>query len=481
MAIRGGLCALVLMVLATLMAATSARAQEGAPEVPVDLDAQLVFEQALQAFNDADYGMAYRRFRLVYTSYPLHRRTTAAILMAGKSLYRQGAYDAARSLLEDFLVNYPTSRYVDEARLLISLSEERASQDEDVTEVFDVGILLPMSQEDLPLTQALFNGVRLAVDEHNQRYGDVWPVRMIFRDSEGTAAGARAAAARLIDEGAKALLGPMYSEEAEAAGDVAEREGIVLLAPLATEEFVSQGRRHVFQANPTWNVRGMMTGRFAVERFGHSRFGVFAEFGDSFSERMAEGFQDEVLRLGAAVQHYRLLEQAANWYGLADQLERASWDSLEAVYLPVSGQDADQLASASLSSLSGAGVFPQVFGSSEWGSVTALSLATSYNTVYTTNFHLIGGEAQERFDERYRQLAGVRPEGQQGRLAYTGYDVTRFLLMRVMQSGDGPLSRAVATAPWYEGIGTRLFFEGENVNRALYYMRYRPGKIDLLR
>jgi hypothetical protein len=124
----------------------------------------------------------------------------------------------------------------------------------------------------------------------------------------------------------------------------------------------------------------------------------------------------------------------------------------------------------------------QVFGSAEWGNVRALSLASDFNTVYTNSFHLLEGDpATTRFDEAYRELADTAPSGQAGRVAYAGYDVARFLLLRMMQSGTEPLATSIANAPWYQGLGSRLHFEGGNVNRGLYYMRYRPGKVDLLR
>ncbi|HEX7071722.1 MAG TPA: ABC transporter substrate-binding protein [Rhodothermales bacterium] len=476
------LVSLILIGLFAAAALMPARALAQVDAVPFNSDASLVFDQGVEAFEDGEYGMAYRRFRLVYSSYPLNTRTTAAQLMAGKSLFREGRYEDAIQVLEQLIERYPTSSYVQDARETIEHARAALDDQDSAPRPFLLGITLPLEAGEAALTQAMFNGIRLAVDEHNDRFAGERPVRMVFRDSEGTEDGARRAAVALIDAGVDAIVGPLYSEGAEAAGEIAERSEIVLIAPLATEESVSQGRRHVFQANPTWTVRGQMLARFARERFGHERYGIFAEFGDSYSERMAEGFQDEVTRLDGSVLHYRLIESGSQWYQLDALLPATSWDSLEAVYLPISGQDAGQYASAALSALARAGVQPQVLGSAEWGNVTALSLASDFNTVYTNSFYLLDGDpAVTRFNEAYRELSGAAPTGQAGRVAYAGYDVARFLLMRMMQAGDAPLVESIAQAPWYQGLGSRLHFEGGNVNRGLYYMRYRPGKIDLLR
>ena len=475
---------LLVVVLLSVSGSLATRAYAQASGAPVEeiSDAILVFDQAVEAFEDEDYGMAYRRFRLVYSSYPLNTRTTASLLMAAKALYRLGRYEDAIALLDGFVDDYPSSSYVEEASRTASLARQHLDDRESAPEVINLGIVLPLEDTDEAIAQAMFNGIRLAVDEHNARFGHERPARMIFRESEGTEAGARRAAGALIDAGATALVGPMYSEESAAAGEVADRAGVVLMAPLATEEIVSRNRRYVFQANPTWTVRGEMLARFAVERFGHEHFGIVAEFADSYSERMAEGFQEAATIHGASVLHYRLVEQGSDWYALDELLPAASWDSLEALYLPISGQDADQFAAAALSALARAGVQTQVFGSAEWGDLNALSLASDYNTVYATSFHHLQGDpAVEQFRQAYRTLAGAYPDGQNGRVAYAGYDVTRFLLTRIMQAGETSLVDAIADAPWYQGLGSRLFFEGGNVNRGLYYMRYRPGKIDLLR
>ena len=84
--------------------------------------------------------------------------------------------------------------------------------------------------------------------------------------------------------------------------------------------------------------------------------------------------------------------------------------------------------------------------------------------------------------ERYREIAGEVPEAEtiRGRLAYTGYDVTHFLLGRLSEAGPGRLAEAIQNAPPYQGLGLRIDFEN-NVNEALYLFRYGPSGLDLVR
>jgi hypothetical protein len=55
-------------------------------------------------------------------------------------------------------------------------------------------------------------------------------------------------------------------------------------------------------------------------------------------------------------------------------------------------------------------------------------------------------------------------------------------VLKFMEAGRGrPSPEALRTPPRYNGLGIRIDFEpGTNVNRALFFHRYRDGAIELL-
>ena len=476
--VRSFALSLLTLLLAGFFAAPAAQAQQ---VVPANDEAELVFAQAVQAFEDGDYGMAYRRFRLVYTRYELNRKTTAALLMAGKALYRQGEYERAAEVLNELVAVFPTSGYVGEARRVLGYARQHLGGEVPQTRLVDLGILLPVGGPDGALTQALFNGVRLAVDEFNAAH-DAVKVQMHFRDSGNRAQTASAAVTALTAAGADAIIGPLFSEEARAAGAQAERAGVVLVAPLATDEEVSDGRRYVFQANPTFTMRGRLMARYAVDELGLARFGGAAEI-DAYGERMAEGFQDEVLRLGAEMPFFRRLTAASEWERLGLVLGEAP--DFEALYLPITGGRARTDIRTTLASLDSLGLAGRlrVLGSAEWQGLGALGAdAARYAAVYTDDFHAGATDADEQaFVRRYRDLAGEAPSGQTERLAYTGYDVARYLLDVIEQNPERPLREALRDAPPYQGLGIRLDFRGGNVNEAMYFFQYQGREAVLVR
>ncbi len=467
--------AVIFVLLAVLFGGRSAAAQELRTPPPRIEAAEEVFSEGLEAFDAGDYGRAFRLFRVVIDQYPFNRKTTAAWLMSGKALYRNGAYERAAALLKTFVEKYPDSRYVAEAErtrrfALEALAEARRG-------VINLGIALPLDAQDAARTQALFNGIRLAVEEHNRTAGDAPLVRMVFRNTHNDRRQAAEQVRALAAEGVDVIIGPLYSDEAVAAAGAAERARVALVTPLATDEAVSAGRRYVFQANPTITRRGRMMARFAVNGLRIRDFGIIAELNDSVGERMAEGFQDEALRLGATVQYFELLPEARDWHRLPEVIGVDSLSEVGALYLPIP-PDGVALADGVLSGLEHAGVTTRVLGGKTWHDLPITARASLFQVTYTNDFFVDHGRSEvQRFERRYRALSEAPPN----RLAFTGYDVARFLLReRLAHPGDG-FEKTLRQAPRYEGLGMRIHFNGSNVNEALFYHRYRDGKLQLLR
>ncbi len=452
-------------------------AQELVEPPPFIEQAESTFAQALEAFEAEDYGMAYRRFRLVYGDFAFNRKTTAAILMAAKSLYRDEQYELADDLLYRFLEQYPTSSYVGEARITQALVEQGLAREARLAQQFRLGIALPATRRDAAYTQALFNGIRLAVDEFNASGQYDASVRMYFRDTENNAQ----EAGRVVTELARAdsvdvILGPLFSREAMAGADAAEREGVVLVPPLATEEGVGEGRLFVFQANPSISTRGRVMARYAVGEMRLASFGVISDEGrNSISARMGEGFQEEALELGADVVFFEQLANDKGWQYLSSEIERDTLRTVEALYLPIDGRDAETLVNSALREIHRTQISLQLLGNSRWDAIADPERASQYYVTYTSEFYISPtSEAAQNFRRRYRALAGEIPD----RLAYVGYDVARHVLQQLVESeANGiTLRRALEEAPLYEGLGTRIDFQGGHVNQALFMMGYRNGR-----
>ena len=452
---------------ASSVAAPAAAQPATAERVPA---ADAAFENGLQSYRDGAYPEAYRLFRRAAAEFGYSERTTAALLMAAKAAYADADVDAAVGSLTTLVATYPASRYTPEARRLLALATAGGPGAQG--RPFDLGVVLPASGTDGYLGQALFNGVRLAVDEHNAT-APRRPVRLVFRDSGGTGPAARDAVADAIEDGADAIVGPLFSDEAGAAAERAEAAGVVLIAPLATDESVTQGRRFAFQANPTFPARGRAMARYAVGRLGLRRLGVATQ-ANSLGQDDGAAFAAEARRLGATILFERELATAADWPDLDRRIGAAALAGVQSIYLPITGADAPEHIAEALRALDAGRTSPRPLGNTEWeGITTSRDRASRLGAVFGQDFFVAPGVSDD-FGRRYRALSGIGPD----RLALIGYDVARFLIASV--EGEGTLADRLRAAPTFQGVAHRFGFEGQQVNGALFILGYRDGDAVLL-
>ena len=460
-------------LLAVLVALAPPLAAQTTVTLPRIEEAETTFGQALDAFNAGDFGMAARRFALVYDGQPTNQKTTAALVLAGAARLREGDREGAAALLRRLLADFPSSSYADEARDLLARAEAPAPP---VRVVHTLGVALPLTAQQGPLSQAFFNGLRLAVDEHNARAAanpEASEVRMVFRDTRNTEADARAAVESL--RSADAVVGPLFSDEALGAGAGAEAVGVPLVVPLATDDRVAAGRRFVFQINPPLSERGTILARFAKNRLRLDTLGTAYDSDVASSQRLARSFAAEGLRLGATVPVQQALTR-----GWASVVQAATPDALapvQALYLPVSGSNAEVDIRVALSALTRAGLRPVILGDAEWaGRAAARSNASRFRIVFANDFVLDEGSADLAvFRDAYRRRfgtnlvdAGFTPQ----RLAVTGYDLGRYLIDALDAKGNRPLADVLARRPAFDGLGIRVEFDGGRVNEGLVFQQY---------
>jgi ABC-type branched-subunit amino acid transport system substrate-binding protein len=517
--------------------------------IPRNSDAELMFEQGLAAFEQGRYQRAAERFRLV-NDYQLNRKTTAALVMQGKALLQLGRFQETIDVLTTLLDRYPQTSYREEAERILKVGRTELQRQGQRVDTLRIGILLPMTNESVGWSQAMFNGIRLAVDEHNGLrrryvpppglrasvdsfgvartaavYGDSlaeaegrmtvttqmdtvrvdslqivteqqrppeWVAKMHFRRVEDRPESARTAVDSLVRvDDVDVILGPLRSEMARPAGGAAEDARLPLIAPLATNESVSAGRDYVFQANPTIPLRGRIMARFASKSLLTESVSVIYEDGTQYSKQMAEAFQEEAQRQGLQSPFALELANPRQWSQLPEALEADSTvtDSMfaatEAFYVPIVGRNATGKIQDALTGFGRLNTTARLLGNSSWHNLSVVEKASAFTTTYATDFNVQTGRPEvQTFIRRYRLLTGNTPgqlsvRGQ--RLAYTGYDIARFLLTTIDPSPPPPSPQDLREAPTYEGLGVRIDFEGGNVNRAMFFQRYRNNRIERIR
>lgn len=470
---RIGLGVLLAGLFLPLLQPVSAQIRTGIPTIA---EADSLFSIGLAHFRAGNNEAARTAFEQVLDGFTDNASTSTARIMAAKAAYRDKDYISARAFLSAYASDFPTSSYLQDARELDSMALA-ASRQQSLPPV-RLGILLSLSEEDRVPSQALFNGIRLAVDEHNLRDG-ARPVIMMFRNIEGDPNVAADAVSDLSRAGADIIIGTMYSEEAIAAAERADEEEVIFIAPLATDERVSSGRRYAFQANPSMTARGEAMARFAVNGLRLTRLGVFTVADERrIGERLSDGFIQTASELGAEINLIQLLPSESAWFDLPVNMPADTLDLVDAIYVPMATRDAPALAGAILGTFDRFRKNVRLLGNNAWHDLPQKAHASRYTMSYSNDFLPdLSSNDFLRFAWTYFDLNGSDVD----RLGLSGFDVTRFALEAASREDSRALWDVLRNMPEYQGYGLRIHFDGGNVNRAFYYHRYRDGALTLLR
>ena len=95
-----------------------------------------------------------------------------------------------------------------------------------------VGLLVPLSGKDAALGQALQDAATLALFDKYSTLARSSPrheIELLPKDTRGTPEGAQTAAKAALNEGARLLLGPLYTHSVRAVTPIAQRVGVPLL------------------------------------------------------------------------------------------------------------------------------------------------------------------------------------------------------------------------------------------------------------
>ena len=432
------------------------------------------FDQGVQAYQQGAYDLAHARFQQVILAQPRSSHLTAALLMEGKTLYALKRFDEAREILQRLLDEHPESRYIADAQQTLQYADQWLDHQRQIEEgVFTLGVMLPMEGNVQGFSRSLFTGLRIAVEEHNERHPRR-PIRMVFRTSR-TGEGAVADVVRglAMDDSVDVIIGPLMSEEATAAAIAAEQVHVPLLVPLATDDTVVGRRKYVFQANPSFATRGRLVARHAVRSLQYRRLGVLVQAG-TFAEVQAEAFKEEVEALGAEILLYETLHGTGAWYNLRDRLEPDTLTYINALYVPITGERARSTIGTILQGLQ---LFPEVriLGNGEWHDVSNKAHASDHRTIYPLDFYVNEADPEvQRFIAAYKKYARREPD----RPAFAGYDVAGYLAEHIATADpDEPLHQSLHRMRPYTGLASPIDFREGNINEAIHFMVYLDGQV----
>ncbi len=359
-------------------------------------------------------------------------------------------------------------------------------------------ILLPLSGPQAALGQALLNAAQLALFEIADDAFTLLPL-----DTQGTPDGAARAAERAIGQGAKLILGPLFSAEAKAAAPVARRGGLNLVA-FSSDRTAAQAGAYLLSILPRLQV-DRVVGHARAR--GLSRFAALVPTNES-GRVFLEAFRGAVAAQGGqlvevatydpnAKDHNEVVKRLAN-YDARHRALLAQRRELEA--RRDQGDEAAKSALARLANLETLGEvgFEALFLPEDGGRLRALAALLPYYDIDPAKVRLLGTlqwedatlgaepaltgawyaapppEARAEFENRYQKNFGAKPP----RLASLAYDATA--LAAVLAQGGDFTERALANSSGFAGVdGIFRFLADGTTERSLAVMeiqrnRHRP-------
>lgn len=290
-----------------------------------------------------------------------------------------------------------------------------------------VALLLPMSAggEAAGLATAFRNAAALAMNDFPNS-----DVRILVRDTGGTDTGGRDAAQAAIGEGAKLVLGPVFSSAVAGASAPARQSGVPIIA-FSTDATVARRGVYLLSFLPRQDADRIIS--YAASQ-GRSSFAALVP-DNGYGLVMEAAFREAVSRSkGQVVAVERYKPDPADMAAKARAI--AGKGSVNAVFMPNGGQDPQILAAA----LSEAGLSSaKLLGSGQWDNPNVLQAQALAGSWYPAPQR----KGYEAFAAKYQRQYGAAPP----RTASLAYDATSLAAGLVRARSAGAFTDEMLTTP----------------------------------
>lgn len=226
-------------------------------------------------------------------------------ILLSERLLRSGDIKKARLNLSEVLEKGKSSKYYSRA---VSLAEKITRG---VT--LKIGVLAPLMKSQ-PMSlfkdigEDVLNGIQLAVEDFNKESVGEYFIVLEIRDTEKSPIKADQGLKELAQQNeVVAVIGPVFSTEAQACAQTANSKKIPLITPTANTDGIAASGDHVFQVNPDFKNRGKAAAKYAVKESRLINLAVLSPDEPS-NESMAKAFISESEKLNGnvvSVQYYK--------------------------------------------------------------------------------------------------------------------------------------------------------------------------------
>ena len=280
--------------------------------------------------------------------------------------------------------------------------------------------------------------IELAIEEINAAGGiDGKKVVLISEDDEGNPEKTVNAYKKLTSkDGVKIIIGSLTSGCTQAISSLAQAQKVLLVAPAATMESITDAGNYVFRACFIDPFQGTVGGKFAAEDLGAKNAAILYDIGNDYSVGLTDNFIKAFEADGGKI-------VAKESYSTGDkdfnaQLTKIKNANPDVVYLP------DYYATVALiaKQLRAQGINTPIVGADGWGGITDNAGDEVLNGFYSDHYAADSTDPRVvSFVEDYKAKFGSTPVS----FAALGYD-SMYMIKDAMVKADSTDATAVRNA-----------------------------------
>ncbi len=190
-----------------------------------------------------------------------------------------------------------------------------------------IGVNLELSGRFATIGNATLQGIQAAQQQMDQVLGR--QVELSICDNQTTPEGSINCAARFIDEGVVAVVGPIASTMAIAAAEPLQDAGVIMISTSSTNPATTQIGEYIFRMAYTDDFQGRVAARYAADDLDAERAIVFRQQDDDYSFGLAGFFAEEFEALGGEA---IVLDFVSNTVDFSAQLSDARGFDADVIY-----------------------------------------------------------------------------------------------------------------------------------------------------
>ena len=322
-----------------------------------------------------------------------------------------------------------------------------------------VALLLPLSGQHAALGNTLLEAAQMALLETGQGGGS--GITLVPRDTTGTPEGAEAAARKALDDGARLILGPLFSNEVRAAAGPARERGVPIIAFTNDADVASEGV-FIMGLHPRPQIRRVVRAAAAA---GARRFSILAP-ASAYGQRGAQAAEETIPQVGGSIVAVEFYDPGGS--DAQETARRLARQAADMVVLPEGPPRAATLAPI-YAYYESRGARARFLGTQLWEDPSMWREPALYGSWFAAP----PAEARTVFMERFAALQGRQPP----RIATLPYDATALASVLARRPGGADFSIESITQPnGFTGVEGLFRFRRDGLSdRAFAVMEIRRG------